>query len=186
MLTSLSTTLLISAAAAVSATPFVHPGVFVSASQLEYIKQQVSSQTENDVKTAHFKALKSKFADLSYKPRGPPASGVVECGSYSHPDHGCSDENSDSAVAYMQALLFAIGGEPQRATIAASVLDSYANRLLKYNNSNAPLQAAWSDMYFTKAAELLAHTNSGWGKAQQRALGTVYYCSCSCSYCCSC
>ena len=175
MLTSLSTLLIVSAAAtAVSAAPFAHPGVFVSASQLAYIKQQVSSLTDNDVKTAHAKALKSRFADLMYEPRGPPASGVVECGSYSHPDHGCSDENSDSAVAYLPALLFAIGGESQRAKIAAAVLDAYANRLIKYNNSNAPLQAAWSDMYFTKAAELLAHTKgSGWKKAQQRKLGNM-------------
>ena len=135
------------AAAAPAAEPaqgFAHPGVFVSAGQLRYIREQIHAPGgDADVKAAYQKALRSEFGDTSYAPRGPPASGVIECGSYSHPNHGCSDENRDSATAYLQALLFAINGEPKRAAIAAKVLDLYGSQLKEYNNSNAPLQAAW-------------------------------------------
>jgi hypothetical protein len=153
----------------VPARQFAHPGVFVSASQLQYIREQIHAPGGNaDVKAAYQKALRSEYGDTSYEPHGPPASGVIECGSYSHPNHGCSDENRDSATAYLQALLFALNGEAERAAIAGKVLDLYSSKLTKYNNSNAPLQAAWSAMMYTKAAELLAHTpKSGWGEAQQ-------------------
>jgi hypothetical protein len=116
---------------------------------------------------AYQKALKSKFARVDYVPRGPPASGVIECGSYSKPNHGCSDENQDSAVAYMQSLLWAVNGSKVYGENAARILDAYAHGLHKYNNSNAPLQAAWSAMYYTKAAEILAHADVSWPRPNQ-------------------
>jgi hypothetical protein len=162
-------------AAATDSTDFVHPGVFVSAPQLAYIREQIGSASgDPDVKAAYTKALASPFGSKAYVPHGPPASGVIECGSYDYPNHGCSDESTDSATAYLQALLFALNREPERAAIAAKVLDLYATNLTEYNNSNAPLQAAWSAMMYTKAAELLAHTNgSGWGQLQQTRLATM-------------
>ena len=166
---------IVSGAPVAASQPFAHPGVFVSAPQLAYIRTQITTPGgDADVKAAYAKALASPMGSNSYRPRGPPASGVIECGSYSHPDHGCSDEGHDSATAYLQALLFALNGEPERAAIAAKVLDMYADNIKEYNNSNAPLQAAWSAMMYTKAAELLAHTNnSGWEKPQQARLATM-------------
>jgi hypothetical protein len=123
---------------------------------------------------AYSKALSSKFGALKYTPQGPPASGIIDCGSYSHPDVGCSEEAEDSATAYLQSLLFAINGTTQYAANAIAILNRYAAGLKQYTNSNAPLQAAWSGMYFTKAAELMKHSDgSGWRKDDQEALSTM-------------
>ena len=88
-----------------SASEFAHPGVMLSKVQLAYIKKNALSTNGGDVRDAYEKALLSPFGALDYKPSGPPASGVIECGSYSHPDHGCSDESRDASTAYLQACV---------------------------------------------------------------------------------
>lgn len=108
-------------------------------------------------------------------PWGPPASGTIECGSYSHPDHGCSNESQDSATAYLQALLWAVNGTQRYADNAIAILNLYAKGLRRYNNSNAPLQAAWSAMMYTKAAELLRHTGAGWPEHEAQALSAMLH-----------
>jgi hypothetical protein len=50
------------------------------------------------------------LAVLSYTPSGPPADGVITCGSYDKPDYGCMAEARDSAAAYLQALLYVLNG----------------------------------------------------------------------------
>ena len=199
-----------------SAAEFAHPGVMLSKTQLEYIRENALSKNGGDVRAAYQKALLSPFGALDYKPSGPPDSGVIDCGSYSHPDHGCSDEDRDASTAYLQAcvcacarsfrrprhsccvcvlawivfvhspllflianyyqqaLLFAINSDPHHASNAKNILDLYATQLQGYNNSNAPLQAAWSAMRYTKAAELLAHTTgANWPKHSQQRLAEM-------------
>ena len=73
------------------------------------------------------------------------------------PDFGCTNESDDAASAYLQSLLWCITGQEQYADHAIAVLNAYAYGLDEYNNSNAPLQAGWSLMQFSKAAELLTH-----------------------------
>lgn len=159
--------------ACTQAMTFTHPGVLVSSSQLEYIKAQVKGGT-GPVAEAYTKALSSPYGSLSYTPAGPPASGVIECGSYSKPNYGCSDEDADASAAYLQSLLFAITGKQQYATNAATIVDGYAQRLKKYNNSNAPLQSAWGLSKWARAAELLAHLpGTGW-TGQSAFLDTLY------------
>lgn len=106
---------------------------------------------------AFAKALQSKYADPSYQVQGPPSSGVIDCGSYSHPDDGCSAEDSDASAAYLQALLFYLTGTPVYATNVVNILNTYGSHLKGYNNSNAPLQSAWGLSKWTRAAELARH-----------------------------
>ena len=170
------------------ASPFVHPGVLVSNRQLDVIRHQVLVQKSGPMYEAYTKALNSTFASKTFAPFGPPACGIIVCGSYSKPNIGCSNESSDVATAYLQSLLWAIDGNPVYAANAIAALNAYASHLHGYggvkacvadSHYNAPLQAAWSGMMYSKAAELLAHaespqgTSSGWAKADQQRLKTM-------------
>jgi hypothetical protein len=130
---------------------WVHPGVMEDNTRLEYIKSMLNT---DPIKTAYNKALNSKLANKSYTPEGPPAGGTIECGSYSDPDYGCSAEDSDGSVAYLQLILFYLTNQTVYAQNAVKILNSYGHNLKKYNNSNAPLQAAWGGSKWGRAAEL--------------------------------
>ena len=160
-------------AVADAAAAFVHPGVLVSNSQLELIRHAVK-QGSGPMFDAYRKALNSSYGRLDYVPKGPPASGVIVCGSYNKPNFGCSDESRDTATAYLQALLWAIDGNPTYANNAMAILNLYAQKLKGYGKYdgrefNAPLQAGWSGMMYSKAAELLAHATGGAGTPCQRS-----------------
>ena len=90
---------------------------------------------------AFTKAKTSSSASKTYQPQGPPASGIVDCGSYDHPDHGCSEEDADGDAAALQSLLFVLTDDIAYANTAKKILNQYAQGFKKYNNSNAPLQA---------------------------------------------
>eukprot|EP00045_Choanoeca_perplexa_P012989 m.144645 g.144645 ORF g.144645 m.144645 type:complete len:380 (-) comp16203_c0_seq2:1058-2197(-) len=152
---------------------FVHPGVYLNADQLNYARQQITAQSGTHY-DAYVKALNSSLAKPDYKPRGPPASGVIECGSYSHPDHGCSDESDDTATAFLQAMLFALNGNQTYADNAIGILNAYAYGVKKYNNTNAPLQSAWSAQMTTKAAELLKYNGARWQQEDQDQLAAFW------------
>lgn len=137
-----------------SPTVFVHPGVFVSAQQLSFVRTQVQAGTQ-PFANAYAKALKSFFANLKWEPLGPPASGVIECGFYSNPDIGCTHESFDATAAYLQAALFYVNGTRAYADNALRLINTYAAGLREYNNSNAPLQAAWSTLKWARVADLL-------------------------------
>jgi len=119
-------------------------------------------QKAEPIYTAFTKAVKSSYAAANYKIQGPPAGGVIDCGAYSNPDHGCSAADTDATTAVTHALLWAITGNQSYATKAIEILDHYANTLVAYTNSNAPLQSAWDCQKWPMAAEIIRYTNAGW------------------------
>src|SRR5687768_7126876 len=86
-------------AAAAPAT-FVHPGVVVSRPQLDFVRTKVLAGAQ-PWKLAYDRMMASKYADLNRTPR-PRA--VVECGPYTNPNHGCTDEREDAIAAYTLSL----------------------------------------------------------------------------------
>ena len=62
-----------------AAQTFQHPGVLVSRAQLDFVKAQVKANVE-PFKTEFQRAKDSEYGDLHYKPKGPPATGIIECG----------------------------------------------------------------------------------------------------------
>lgn len=142
--------------ATIGAQEFVHPGVLIFAEQITYIQTQIAAK-QSPIYDAYIKALASPYASLAYIAQGPPANGVIECGSYSKPNLGCSDEDDDASSAYLQALLYNINGTQRYATNAIAIMNKYATHLKKYNNSNAPLQAGWGLAKWARAAELMIH-----------------------------
>lgn len=146
----------------VHAASFIHPGVFLGSQQLSYAKSSALAG-KSPFSDALAKAKASPLGSLTYAPQGPPKSRVIECGSYSKPNLGCSAEDEDGAAAYLQLVLFNMTRDARHASVATSILRSYATGLDRYNNSNAPLQAAWGLSKWTRAAELAAHLpGTGW------------------------
>ncbi|MGB7265995.1 MAG: alginate lyase family protein, partial [Terracidiphilus sp.] len=138
-----------------------HPGVLVSREQLNFIKRQVKAKQE-PIYGEFEKAIASPYAALDYKLVGPPSTGIIECGSYSRPDHGCHAENADATAAYLQSVLWWITGDRRYAANSIRIMNAYSHQLKGYTLSNAPLQAAWSAEVWPRAAEIIRYSHAGW------------------------
>lgn len=149
------------------AQTFQHPGVLVSRAQLDYIKAMVQAHVEPFYST-FLKAQNSYYGSLTYAPFGPPPGGMIQCGSSSVPDIGCSNSDNDAAAAYTQALLWYITGNQTYAQNSIKIMDLYAQNLKGYDTaySNAPLQAAWDGQKWPRAAEIIRYSNAGWTDAE--------------------
>ncbi|WP_335979841.1 alginate lyase family protein [Streptomyces sp. CA2R106] len=151
------------AAPAVAAAPttFTHPGVLVSLPQLAYVKEQVQANAE-PWKDAYNQMIGSSYASLS---RTPKPRADVECGSYSNPDNGCTDERQDAIAAYTDALAWYITGNSAYAQKAIELMNAWSSTITEHTNSNAPLQTGWAGSVWPRAAEIIRYTYDGWSPA---------------------
>ncbi len=139
---------------------FVHPGVLLDAAHLEYLKTQIDVGTEPY--TSAFEAAKtSRWGSPKYVIQGPPANGVIACGSDA-PERGCIQEDNDASAAYLQALLWALSGDERYAHNAIAIMNRYARVLRSHTGSNAALQAAWGAEKWPAAAEIMRYTYADW------------------------
>jgi hypothetical protein len=143
------------------AQPFNHPGVVVNRKQLDFVKAKIAAG-QQPWKEAFDKLKGSSYGSLNYSPK-PRAD--VECGSYSNPNNGCSEERSDAAAAYAHALIWAYTGNKANAEKAIQILNAWSSTLKTHSNSNAPLQAGWAASLSVRAAEIIRHTYDGWSPA---------------------
>ncbi|WP_412539431.1 alginate lyase family protein [Longispora sp. K20-0274] len=155
-----------------AAAAFAHPGVLVSRPQLDLARAKALAGAQ-PWKSAYDAMRTSSFASLS-RPATPRA--IVECGSSSIPNNGCSDERDDATAAYTQALLWYITKDAKHAQKAIGIMDAWSAVLRDHTNSNAPLQTGWAGATFARAAELIRHTYSSWPQVTRFAtmLRTVY------------
>jgi hypothetical protein len=162
----------VGARASAAARSFAHPGIMVNASMLAHVRQH---QGEEPWKSALGKAKSSWLGSLSYTPH---PRRTVECGSYSNPDYGCSDEKSDAAAAYTHALLWYHTGREDHARKAIQIMNAWSSTIQNHTNSNAPLQAAWVAEVFPRAAEIIRYTYTGWPEGEvarfERMLRNAY------------
>jgi hypothetical protein len=159
----------------VAAAParFTHPGVMVGSAQLDQIRAKVNAGAQ-PWKRAYDQMRTSQYASLS---RTPKPRAVVECGSYSNPNNGCSEERTDALAAYADALMWYITRDDRYARKAIQIMDAWSAVLKSHTNHNAPLQTGWSGAGWSRAAELVKHTYpKGWPNAGRFAtmLRTVY------------
>jgi len=160
-------------AAAAAPAAFVHPGVLIGRAQLDSIRAKVRAGTQ-PWKRAYDAMRASRYASLSRtaKPRA-----TVECGPYSTPNLGCTEERTDALAAYTDALIWYITRDDRYAKKAIQLMDAWSATLRQHTNHNAPLQAGWSGVGWTRAGELIKHTYPGaWPNAGRFAtmLRTVY------------
>lgn len=159
---------------ATSHAGFYHPGILVDFKQLQYVKENIYREPW---KSAYEKVLSDPLADRNYEPT-PWA--TVECGPYSKPNNGCSDETKDAQAAYTQALLWRLNGDPRYAENVRKILNAWADTLTGgHTNSNGPLQAAWAGELFTRAAEIVKYSYQGWPQPEKdkvtRLFARQYY-----------
>ncbi|MFE6406604.1 alginate lyase family protein [Streptomyces sp. NPDC057837] len=152
---------------------FVHPGVTVSKGQLDFARSQVTAGAQ-PWKSAFDQMMASRYADLN---RTPKPRAVVECGSYSNPNHGCTDEREDAIAAYTQALAWYVTRDERHARKAIELMDAWSAVIRDHTNSNAPLQTGWAGSTWPRAAEIIKYTYTGtWANSGRFAtmLRTVY------------
>jgi hypothetical protein len=102
----------------------------------------------------------SAYASLS---RTPKPRAVVECGSYSNPNHGCTDERENAIAAYTDALIWYITGDARYAQKAIALMDAWSAAITSHTNSNAPLQTGWAgSSWWPRAAEIIKYTYPSW------------------------
>ncbi|MGW7073823.1 alginate lyase family protein [Streptomyces sp. NPDC054866] len=152
---------------------FTHPGVTVSRGQLDFAREKVNAGAQ-PWKGAYDQMMGSKYASLS---RTPKPRAVVECGSYSDPNHGCTDEREDAIAAYTTALAWYITRDDRYAKKSIELMDAWSGTIKDHTNSNAPLQTGWAGSSWPRAAEIIKHTyNGSWGNSGRFAtmLRNVY------------
>jgi hypothetical protein len=110
-----------SAAATPSSAGLRHPGILVNSAQLAWMKKQVASNAEPWAGMAA-KMKESPFGALDRPPMPRP---LIECGPYSMPNIGCSDERDDAVAAYTQALLWSATGDPAYARKAVAIMNAW-------------------------------------------------------------
>ncbi|MFJ5262122.1 alginate lyase family protein [Streptomyces sp. NPDC088387] len=136
---------------------FTHPGVTVSKTQLDFTRDKVLAGAQ-PWKGAYDQMMASKYASQS---RVPKPRAVVECGSYSNPNNGCTDEREDAIAAYTNALAWYITKDARYAQKSIQLMDAWSNTITDHTNSNAPLQTGWAASSWPKAAEIIKHTYTG-------------------------
>ncbi|GGV46559.1 hypothetical protein GCM10010277_38340 [Streptomyces longisporoflavus] len=136
---------------------FVHPGVTVSRGQLDFTREKVNAGAQ-PWKGAYDQMMGSRYASLS---RTPKPRAVVECGSYSDPDYGCTDEREDAIAAYTTALAWYITRDERYAKKSIELMDAWPATIKDHTNSNAPLQTGWAGSSWPRAAEIIKHTYTG-------------------------
>ncbi|MFJ3904712.1 alginate lyase family protein [Streptomyces sp. NPDC090025] len=144
-------------AAKPAAPAFTHPGVLVGRGQLDFVRAKVQAK-QQPWKGAFDKMMASPYASLS-RPAKPRA--VVECGSGSSPNKGCTEERQDAIAAYTQALAWSVTKDPKYAKKAIQIMDAWSGVIKDHTNSNAPLQTGWAGSAWPRAAEIIKHTYPG-------------------------
>ncbi len=151
---------------------FQHPGVLVSRAQLDFVKGKVNSGAQ-PWSSAYSQMLASRYASLS---RTPKPRATVECGSYSNPNNGCTDEREDAIAAYTDALIWYVTGNAAYAQKSIALMDAWSATVKSHTNSNAPLQTGWAGSVWPRAAEIIKHAYGTWPDQARFAtmLRTVY------------
>ncbi|WUD77620.1 alginate lyase family protein [Streptomyces sp. NBC_00510] len=151
---------------------FSHPGVLVSRAQLDFARGKVQAGAQ-PWKGAYDQMMASAYASQS---RTPKPRAVVECGSYSNPNYGCTDEREDAIAAYTNALAWYITRDAKYAQKAIQLMDAWSATITDHTNSNAPLQTGWAGSVWPRAAEIIRYTYTGWPNVNRFAtmLRNVY------------
>ncbi|WP_440073640.1 alginate lyase family protein [Streptosporangium sp. OZ121] len=148
---------------------FTHPGVLVSRPQLDFIRAKVNAGAQ-PWKGAFDQMMGHSLASLS---RTPKPRAIVECGSYSNPNNGCTDERQDALAAYTMALAWYITQDSRYAQKAIQIMDAWSAVIRDHTNSNAPLQTGWAGSSWPRAAEIIRYTYTGWSAASVSRFSTM-------------
>jgi hypothetical protein len=148
---------------------FRHPGVMVSLAQLDFLKTKIAAG-QAPWRAAFDKVKTSKWAAPGYAPH---PFAVVQCGAYSNPNVGCSEELSDAIAAYSDALLWYFTGDAAYARKSVEIMNAWSAMLTQHTDHNAPLQSAWAASVWPRAAEIIRYTSTEWAAADIARFGNL-------------
>ncbi|ROO87004.1 alginate lyase [Actinocorallia herbida] len=143
-----------------AAAEFLHPGVGVNRQRLDKVRKNLKKEP-----------FKSAYAKLRKDP-------LTKPGRIPHPferilclpngevtgDAGCKNERNDSLAAYGDALIWYLSRNKSYLRAAERILDAYSAKVQTHvgdggpHDADAPLQAAWTGINFTKAAEIIRYS----------------------------
>lgn len=156
---------------------FVHPGLHVSAAQLDFVRSQIAAGAQ-PWSAELARASRKSYANPNRVPRP-----VVDmrCGNGgSKVDEGCLASRQDALAAYTLSLLWYHTRDQRYADGAIRILDAYADTLQSiayvsgnYDTHNGPLQAAWLAELFPRAAEIMRYSDSGWPQERAARFGDM-------------
>jgi parallel beta-helix repeat protein len=152
---------------------FIHPGIYQTRADLDFMKQQVAHNTE-PWKGAFDRLVAATNPDFEINPHA-----HVLRGSYGRPNIGGEDLRKGANLAYDCALLWYITGNEAYANKAISIINAWSSVLWDFDYNDAKLLAGWTGHLLCNAAEILRYTDSGWKNEDidrfSQMLMTVYY-----------
>ncbi|MEO3787600.1 alginate lyase family protein [Actinocorallia sp. B10E7] len=150
----LATGLLVAPQGQAGAAPkFKHPGVLVTRAQLDYVRAHLKRKP---FKGAFAALKKNPLASLKAKPH-PWTQSICEpygVGS----NGGCSAELHDANAAYATALLWYLTKDRRYLAKTAQYMNSWSRTLKERGGADAPLQAGWAAISWTRAAEIARYS----------------------------
>jgi Alginate lyase/Right handed beta helix region len=132
-------------------TPFLHPGILQTRSQLETMKHMIQAG-EEPVASTWKRFMELPTASLGFKPE--PAAHVFRSANGASRS-GADEFAASGQAAHSQALQWHVYGDPKHAQKAIEILDAWSRTLWDFSGNDAKLLAGWAGAYFCEAAELL-------------------------------
>lgn len=155
------------------ATAFVHPGIYQTEADLQFMKKQVEAGAQ-PWKGAFDRLVEATDLDFEIKPHA-----HVLRGSYGKPNIGGEDLRKGANLAYDCALLWYITENKTYAEKAIAIINAWSPVLWDFDYNDAKLLAGWTGHLFCNAAEILRFTDSGWEQKDidqfTNMLMAVYY-----------
>jgi len=138
--------------------PFVHPGIYQTKADLEFLKQKVLAG-EQPWKDAFDKVKASVAFDDEIK-----VEQHIVRGAFNSPCIGADDLSRDADMAYQAALVWYISGERKYADRAIEILNAWSPNVWDFDYNDAKLLVGLTGHVLCNAAEILRHSDSGWAR----------------------
>jgi len=139
-------------------TPFVHPGILHTTSDLARMKSKVAAGAQ-----PYFDGYKvfrtHPLSSATYTVKG----GFAEMGR--NPDVNTTQSEDDADAAYQTAIMWAITGDRAYAQKSIQILDIWSAHLTTISGLDAILAAGFDGYKFVNAAEIIRYTDAGWSPA---------------------
>lgn len=149
---------------------FRHPGILISADELAFARQKIGAGQQPWTDALGF-MINHQHGSLNYQPN--PYVNVHQDG-YGSNDSGGWVMMIDARAAYLHALIWAVTDNQAHADVSISIVNAWSGTLTSVTGVNAKLIGAAAFAGFANAAELLAHTNSGWSAADRAQAETFF------------
>jgi alpha-glucosidase len=144
---------------ALSAAPFVHPGLLQSRADLERMKLAVAAK-EEPIYAGYEVFRTNAESQLTYRMRGP----LATVGR--NPDVGQATYDSDANAAYQCAIMWCITGDRAYADKSKAIINAWSATLKAITGRDAILMAGLGPFKMINAAEILRYTGAGWSPTE--------------------